>query len=138
MRGLPGEAVDENGMAPVEEPYSLAAKIAEILGTDPQATADAMEQVEAEIEAEYIDALLRAAVESGRITSEQADDIRARVQSGDYYALDENLAGRVRGVHRDFWFEIEEGISQQEYYERVGAILDVDGQKVAERRRQGP
>ena len=130
--GNAGAAVDENGMAPVEEPYSLAAKIAEILGTDPQATADAMEQVESEIEAEYIDALLRAAVESGRITSEQADDIRARVQSGDYYALDELWQDALEECIGDFWFEAEAGISQQEYYERVGAILDVDGQKVAE------
>ena len=130
--GNAGAAVDENGMAPVEEPYSLAAKIAEILGTDPQATADAMKQVEAEIEAEYVDALLRAAVESGRITTEQADDIRARVQSGDYYALDELWQDGLEECIAEFWFEAEAGISQQEYYERVGAILDVDGQKVAD------
>ena len=71
-----------------EEPDELAARIAEILGADPQTTADAMAQVDAAAYAEYVENLLTEAVEDGLITAEQANDIRAQVQSGDHTALD--------------------------------------------------
>ena len=117
----------------VAEQDVLAARVAEILGTDPKATADAMAQVEAEIEAEYVDALLRAAVESGRLTAEQADAIRAQVQSGDYSGLDQLWQdGSEEECPVDLWFAEREEFSPQEYYDRVGAILNVDGQRVAD------
>ena len=123
----------ENGYDSAEGSNPLAAKVAEILGTDPKATADAMAQVEAEMEAEYQDALLEQAVASGRVTTEQADAIRAQVQSGDYSALDELWQSTSEEeCLADFWFEEREEVSHQEYYDRVGAILDVNGQRVAD------
>ncbi len=108
-------------------------KVAEFLGTDPKATADAIAQVEAEMEAGYVDAILKAAVESGRITTEEADAIRTQVQSSDYSAFDQLWHDSSdEECLPEFWFEEQEGISDQEYYDRVGAILNVDGQKVAD------
>ena len=125
-------ASDEDETYSAEEPDPWTAKVAEILGTDPQATADAMAQVEAEIEAERVDALLRAAVVSGRLTTEQADAIRAQVQLGDYSGLDQLLADSYDVCTVDFWSVDWEVVSHEEYYDRVGAILNVDGQKVAD------
>ena len=122
-----------NTVMETEEPDELAARIAEILGTDPQTTADAMAQVDAAMYAGYVDALLRKAVESGRITEEQANDIRAQVQSGDHTALDSLWVYSYEKRDSDSSFEEEEaeGISYQEYGNRIGAILGVDGQRVA-------
>ena len=47
-----------------------------------------MAEVDAALEAEYVEALLGQAVDKGHITTEQADSIRAQVQSGDYSELD--------------------------------------------------
>ena len=110
---------------------ALTTRTAEILGTDPEATLKAMEDVSAGIEAEYTDAMLRGAVEKGLITTEQADAIRTQVQSGDYSGLDnlwmeafEAECGEV------FWFEGSDEVSYDDYYDRVGAVLELDGQKV--------
>ena len=118
----------------VAEQDTLVARVAEILGTDPQATADAIAQVDAEIEAEYVDAFLEQAVASGDITAEQADAIRAEVQAGDYSGLDQLWADiyEVEECAVDFLLEDPEVVSQQEYSNRVGAILNVDGQRVAD------
>ncbi len=127
------EAEGEDGAGPGEGADWLTARIAEILGADPQATADAMAQVDAEIEAEYVDSFLRQAVESDRITAEQADAIRAQVKSSDYSGLDRLwLDSFDYECGADLWLEEPEGVSHQEYTNRIGAILNVDGQKVAD------
>ena len=79
----------------------LETRVAEILGTDPRATVDAFAQVDAEIEAEFVEEFLRQAVADGIITEEQADAIRAQVQSGDYSGFDrllENVFPTACGV----------------------------------------
>ena len=127
------EAESEDGAGPGVGQDWLTARVAEILGADPQATADAMAQVDAEIEAEYVDSFLRQAVESDRITAEQADAIRAQVKSGDYSGFDRLWMDSFDdecGV--ETLFGETEGISHQEYTNRIGAILNVDGQKVAD------
>ena len=127
-----GAPSSENGYDSAGESDPWTARVAEILGTDPQATADAMAQVEAEIEAEYVDAILRAAAASGHITAEQADAIRAQVQSGDYSGLDQLWMDNYEECTVDFWDVEREVVSHEEYYDRIGAILDVDGQRVAD------
>ena len=107
-------------------------RVAEIIGVDPKAVADAMAQVDAALEAEYVEALLRQAVDKGHITTEQADAIRAQVQSGDYSELDRLWLDGIGEGDGDGWFVEPEGVSHQEYSNRVGAILNVDGQKVAD------
>ena len=109
----------------------LETRIAEILGTDPQATADAFVQVDSEIDAEYVDAVLEKAVEGGHITTERADAIRSQVQSGDYSGLDQlwqDSYEKECGGETLF----SEPEAYQEYPNRVGAILNVDGQKFAD------
>ena len=128
-----GGSFDEDEYGSAGESDPLAAKVAEILGTDPQATADAMAQVEAEIEAEYVDAMMRQAVADGDITTAQADAIRTQVQSGDYTGLDRFVqTSHDEDCFADFWATDREHISNQEYYDRVGAILGVDGQSIAD------
>ena len=127
------EAEGEDRAGPGEGQDWLTARVAEILGADPQATADAMAQVDAEIEAEYVDSFLRQAVESDRITAEQADAIRAQVKSGDYSELDRLWMDSFDDeCGADLWTGEPEGVSHQEYTSRIGAILNVDGQKVAD------
>ncbi len=127
-----GEATGEVEDELAEAQDELPGRVAEILGTDPQATAEAFAQVDAALDAEYVEAMLRGAVENGRITAEQADAIRSQVQSGDYSGLDQLwLDGLEDEGDAVIWFE-EPEISHQEYSNRVGAILNVDGQRVAD------
>ena len=116
----------------VQQPDEFTTRIAEIIGVDPKAVADAMAEVDAALEAEYVEALLRQAVDKGHITTEQADAIRAQVQSGDYSELDRLWLDGIGEGDEDGWFVEPEGVSHLEYSNRVGAILNVDGQKVAD------
>ena len=119
-------------------PDPWATRVAEILGTDRQATVDAFAQVDAEIEAEYVDEFLRQAVADGSITEERGDAIRAQVQSGDYSGFDqllENVFPTACDV--GVWLTeleavFEEGLSHREYVDRIGVILNVDRQRVAD------
>ena len=52
----------------------FAARVAEILGLEEDAVADAMEQARQEMHDERVEAWLDKMVESGKITQEQADD----------------------------------------------------------------
>ena len=131
-----GDDGDKGGNSAVEvgeqEVDSLTTRIAEILGTDPQATLDAMSDVSADIEAGYTDAMLRGAVDKGIITAEQADTIRTQVQSGDYSGLDDLWMEAFEAECGEvFWVQGPDEVSYDDYYERVGAVLDLDGQKVA-------
>ena len=116
----------------VQQPDEFTTRVAEIVGVDPKAVADAMAEVDAALEAEYVEALLRQAVDKGHITTEQADAIRAQVQSGDYSELDRLWLDGIGEGDEDGWFVEPEGVSHLEYSNRVGAILNVDGQKVAD------
>ena len=79
------------------DPDELAVRVAEILGTDPQATYDAMIRVDAEVEPNPD----RAGEDSE--AGQDADSMSVEV----------------------------EGSSYMEYGERIGAILDLDGEIVA-------
>ena len=85
----------ENTEVESGEPDALAVRVAEILGTDPQATHDAMVQGEQ--------------VDLDRLHSEDT------VEAGDV----------------DAWSEHASGPSYMDYGERIGAILGVDGERVA-------
>ena len=117
--------LEEDG---VEGSDEFTTRIAEIIGVDPKAVADAMTQVDAALGAEYVEALLGQAVDKGHITTEQADAIRAQVQSDDYSEFDRLWLDGVGEGDGDGWF-VEPEFSHQEYSNRVGAILNVDGQK---------
>ena len=85
-----------------------------------------------------MDESLRQAIADGSVTEEQADAIHSQVQSGDYSGFDrllENVFPTACDV--GFWLtELEvvpdEGRSHQRYVDRIGAILGVDGQQVAD------
>ena len=120
-------------MAP-QGPDELAVRIAEILGADPQAVSDAMIQVDAAMYAEYVDALLRRHVADGHISEEQANAIRAQVQSGDHTALDRLWTYSYEeawGGDSSSAEVVAEGASYQDYGDRIGTILGLDGQRVA-------
>lgn len=99
----------------------FAGRVAGTLGTDAQATAEAISQVSEEMRSEALETRLQSAIDSGRITEEQADEIRDRAESGDW-------TGKGLALKND---EI-----RQEFADRVGAILGVNGDDVAEASQQ--
>ena len=119
---------------------ALAAKVAAILGTDEQATAEAMERVRDEMKAEEaaefraaMEARLQDAVDRGAITREEADGILAAVESGD------RTGGARFGKHGRHGRHcnhdgggLGRGAAAQEYADRVGEVLAVDGARVAD------
>ena len=94
----------------------VAGRVAATLGTDAAATADAMRQVATEMSGEALETKLQAAIDDGRITEEQAQEYRDKAASSGW-----------RGLGHGF-----KGGDSQEYANRVGAILDVDGGDVAD------
>lgn len=146
----------------------LFAKVAEILGVDAGATAEAFERVDAEVEAAYTNALIDALVESGHISRNDGDALRKQVQEGDYTGLDQLWADSIdeqcwlsvpmneslpldeesaeeqpRSEEAEpcspaTWYDdaVEVALQQipdeEEYFARIGALLEVDGDAVAE------
>ena len=92
----------------------FAGKVAATLGTDADETADAIEQVAGEMRSEALEAKLQEAIDDGRMTEEQAQEYRDKADS--------------RGWH-GFGFK---GDSAEDFANRVGAILEVDGSDVAD------
>ncbi len=91
--------------------------------------------LEATTDAESVDALLREVVASGRVTDEQATVISAQVQSGDQTALDQLWAysyEEERGAVSRLEEDAGDGVSYQDYGQRVGAMVGVDGQRIAD------
>ncbi len=93
----------------------LAGRVAETLGTDADATANAMAQVADEMRSEALESRLQAAIESGRLTEEQAQEIRNGVESGGWHGKGFGFKGNT-----------------EEFANRVGAILGVAGGDVAD------
>ena len=133
-----GGGSDGNDRQDATGTYELETRVAEILGTDPQATVDAFVRADAEIETEFVDEYLRQAVADSRITQGQADAIRAQVQSGDYSGFDQLLEDVLTtACDMDVRFAepqvvYDEMPSHQEYVARIGAILKVGGPQVAD------
>ena len=94
----------------------LAGRVAATLGTDADATADAIKQVAGEMRSEALEAKLQDAIDDGRITEERAQEYRDKAASGGWYG-------------KGFGFK---GGDVQEFADRVGAILNVDGDDVAD------
>ena len=85
-----------------------------------------------------MDESLRQAIADGSITEEQADAIRTQVQSGDYSGFDQLLVDFLLTVRDlDIPFDAaetneSETAPDRDYANRIGAILSVDGQRVAD------
>lgn len=107
------EVRDEAAQATLDD---IAGRMAETLGTDAQATADAIEQVAQEMRSEALESRLQAAIDSGRITEEEAQDIRDNAAANTWHG-------------KGFAFK---GGHSEEFASRVGAILGVDGEAVAD------
>ena len=93
----------------------FAGKVAANLGTDADETADAIEQVAGEMRSEALEAKLQEAIDDGRMTEEQAQEYRDKADSAGWHGL-------------GFRFK---GDSADDFANRVGAILEVDGGDVA-------
>ena len=94
----------------------VAGRVAATLGTDAAATAEALEQAATEMSGEALESRLQAALDDGRITEEEAQEYRDKAASSGW-----------RGFGRGF-----KGSNVDEFADRVGAILDVDGGDVAD------
>ena len=123
-----GDRHPDRGVDKEEIKATMAGKVAEILGTDEQATLDAIAQVREEMQGEaeadrqeMIEIVLDAAVETGRITQERADEIRAQIESSDF--------GKRRMKGFGFALEGREA-RMQEFADRVAAILGAEGAAV--------
>ena len=92
----------------------VATRVATTLGTDAQATADAIEQVSEEMFNEALEARLQAAIDSGRMTEEQAQEYRDKAASNGWHS---------------YGFKGDDG---EEFASRVGDILEQEGDDVAD------
>ena len=99
----------------------FAGRVAGTLGTDAQVTADAISQVSGEMRSEALESKLQSAIDSGRITEERAAEIREQADAGGWHG--KGLA-------------LKKGATLQEFADRVGAILGVNGDNVAEASQQ--
>ena len=93
----------------------IASRVAGTLGTDVESTTGAMEQVAGEMQGEALEAKLQQAIDNGRITEDEAQEYRNNWEEGGW-------AGK------GFLFR---GIDTQAYADRVGAMLEVDGEAVS-------
>ena len=97
----------------------VAGRVAETLGTDADETANAIVNVSKEMFTEALEEKLQDAIEDGRITGEQAQEYRDRAGSYQgWYGFGHGFKG-FRGRDSD------------EFANRVGEELDVDGGDVA-------
>ena len=96
----------------------FAGRISETLGTDADATAGAIRQVSDEMSGEALEGWLQGAVESGKITEEQAAEIRDHKEERGWHGK-----GKV--------FALKDDEVLDEFADRVGSILGVAGDDVA-------
>ena len=94
----------------------LAARVAEILETDATATANAINDAGAELSREALDAKLQRAIDNGRMTESEAQEIRDQANANGWHTIGHGL--HAKG---DF----------QELANHIGETLDVDGDTVA-------
>lgn len=113
------EVIQEAAAAELQQ---FAGRIAVTLGTDAEATADAIMQVREEMGREALASKLEWAVDQGRITEEEAQGIRDEAEAGGWLGM--GLEWHHGGKSR--W-----GGGYQEFADRVGAILGVDGESVS-------
>ena len=106
------EVMEEASDAALED---LAGRVAETLGTDADDTADAIQQVAEEMRSEKLEAKLQEAIDDGDMTEEEAQEIRDKASNQGWYG-------------RGFLFK---GDDSQDFADRVGALLEVDGEAVS-------
>lgn len=94
----------------------LAARVAAILETDAAATAEAIADAGAELSREALDRKLQRAIDNGRMTEDEAQEIRDQASANGWHNIGHGL--HTKG---DF----------QELANRIGETLDVDGNTVA-------
>ena len=106
------ELREEAAEAAVED---IASRVAATLGTDADATAEAMTQVADEMLEEALEAKLQQAIDDGRMTEDEAQEHRDNWEAN---------AWSGKGL-------LFRGIDEQDYADRVGALLEVDGAAVS-------
>lgn len=86
----------------------FANRVGEVLDVEGGDVADAIEQALSDIRAEALEAKLQAAIDSGRITEDEAAEIREKIESGDWKGFGKGRRhggkghwGRGRGHHRN-------------------------------------
>ena len=94
----------------------LAGRVAETLGTDADATTEAIKAVSEEMFDEAVEAKLQDAIDEGRITEEQAQEYR-------------NKSADMGSYGKGLWLK---GGDNDEFSDRVGEELDVEGDDVAD------
>ena len=117
-----------------DDSHPVVVSASETLGVTAQALFTAMNQVDAAMVAEYVDEVLTEAVSDGTITEEEAADIRAQVEDGDYSEFDQLLLD-LAGLGDDcVLYDVDDSQEPflQEYSNGVGAILDVEGDRVSD------
>ena len=72
----------------------FANRVSAILEVDGSDVAEAMEQAMTDIRSEAVESRIQAAIDSGKITEEEAAQIREKIQSGDWKGF-----GKKRGRH---------------------------------------
>lgn len=108
--------------AAAAELQQFAGRIAVALGTDAGATADAITQVRVEMGREALERKLEGAVAQGRITEEEAQGIRDEAEAGGWLGMGFELHHGGKG---------RRGGGYQEFADRVGAVLGVEGDSVS-------
>ena len=108
------EVRDEAAQAALND---LAGRVAQTLGTDATATANAIQQVAQEMSSEALESKLQAAIDSGRITEAEAQEYRDKAASSGWHGKRHGFFGKG---------------DAQEFANRVGVILEVDGSDVAD------
>jgi hypothetical protein len=79
--GIAGVALAQTNDSSITQGKSFAARVAVILGIDQQKVEDAFTQAQKDVINEAMDARLKALVDSGKITQEQADQYQQWWQS---------------------------------------------------------
>lgn len=97
---------------------NIADRVAETLGTDADDTADALKKVAEEMRSEALESKLQAAIDDGRLTEEQAQEYRDNATAEGWRGR-----GRAGALY---------GIGSQDFADRVGQELDVDGDDVTD------
>ena len=95
----------------------FASRVATTLGTDADATADALKQVAEEMRGEALESKLQDAIDDGRMTEEEAQEIRDKVASAYWHG-------------KGFGFKGDD--NAEDFANRVGAILEVGGDDAAD------
>ena len=97
---------------------SFVSRVAEILGLEEETVQDAFTQARREMMDDGVERKLDAAVESGKLTQEQADEIQ------EWYDSKPDSIGLRQGRHRDLDAAVESGKLTQEQADEIQEWYD--------------